>query len=195
LTVPLRNTLIVLIGFAGTGKYTVGRLLSERTGAKLIDNQLINMPLFTAVDADGVTTLPAAIWDKVSGIRRLVYETIAEIAPPGLSYIFTFEMRGSEPAAHAAFRDLETLAAARESVLVPIRLLCDVEEICRRIANPSRAARLKDLSPDNARRKAAAHTVLDPRHENTRTFDTTALSPEECADNILREVEMIRSRP
>jgi len=38
----LKNTFILLIGFAGTGKYTIGRELCRRTGAKLIDNHLIN---------------------------------------------------------------------------------------------------------------------------------------------------------
>jgi shikimate kinase len=44
---PLNNTILVLIGFAGTGKYTIGRVLSERTGARLIDNHLINQPILT----------------------------------------------------------------------------------------------------------------------------------------------------
>jgi shikimate kinase len=39
---PLQNTIIVLFGFAGTGKYTIGRELARLTGAKLIDNHLIN---------------------------------------------------------------------------------------------------------------------------------------------------------
>jgi shikimate kinase len=34
----LQNTIVLLIGFAGTGKYTIGRELCERTGARLIDN-------------------------------------------------------------------------------------------------------------------------------------------------------------
>ena len=38
----LQNTMIVLNGFAGTGKYTIGREVARRTGAKLIDNHLIN---------------------------------------------------------------------------------------------------------------------------------------------------------
>ena len=194
MTVSLDNTLVVLIGFAGTGKYTVGRLLSERTGAKLVDNHLINNPVFTVVGADGITPLPAPVWEKVSAIRRLVYETIREIAPPGLSYIFTLEMRESDPGAHRAFRDLEELAEARQSLLVPIRLVCDVEELCRRVASPARAARLKDISPDNARRKFAEHTVLDPRHENTRTVDVTARTPEESADAVMREIELITRR-
>ena len=188
------NTLVVLIGFAGTGKYTIGRALSERTGAKLVDNHLINNPIFTVVNADGVTPLPAAVWDKVKGIRNIVYEAIREISPPGLSFIFTLEMRESDPAAHRAFHDLEELAAARQSLFVPIRLICDVEELCRRVVDPARVGRLKDVSPDNARRKWAEHTVLNPRHENARTIDVTAKSPEESVDEIVREIELIRRR-
>ncbi|MGI8919344.1 MAG: hypothetical protein ACR2H6_12160 [Pyrinomonadaceae bacterium] len=53
----LDNTMIVLIGFAGTGKYTIGRELCELTGAKLIDSHLINNPVFKVVNPDGITRL------------------------------------------------------------------------------------------------------------------------------------------
>jgi len=191
---PLDNTLIVLIGFAGAGKYTVGRALAARTGARLVDNHLINNPVLTVVGADGVTPLPAAVWDKVGSIRRLVYEAIREISPPGLSFIFTLELRESDPAAHRAFLDLQELAAARRSLLVPVRLLCDVEELCRRVSDPARAERLKEVSPDNARKKCAEHAVLSPKHENVRTVDVTAKSPDEVVDVIVREIELMRSR-
>jgi len=190
----LANTLVVLIGFAGTGKYTIGRILSERTGARLIDNQLINNPVFKVVKADGVTPLPAAVWDKVRAIRGIVYDSIRELSPPGLSFIFTLELRESDPAAHQAFRDLEELATARESLLIPIRLICDVEELCRRVSDPARAERLKDISPDNARKKWAEHTVLNPKHENTRTVDVTTKSPDESVETIMLEIEQIKRR-
>jgi len=64
----ITNTIIVLIGFAGTGKYTIGRELADRMAAKLIDNHLINNSLFTAIDADGVTPLPQGIWPKIRKI-------------------------------------------------------------------------------------------------------------------------------
>ena len=192
MTATLDNTLIVLIGFAGTGKYTIGRALSERTGAQLVDNHLINNPIFTVVKADGVTPLPAAVWDRVKEIRRIVYAAIREISPPGLSFIFTLELRESDPAAHQAFLDLEELAEARNSLLVPVRLICDVEELCRRISSPDRAARLKDISPDNARKKWSEHKVLNPQHENVRTIDVTAKSPAETAAAIMHETELMR---
>lgn len=191
--VALENTIIVLIGFAGTGKYTIGRVLCERTGAKLVDNHLINNPVFRVVNADGVTPLPAAVWGKVASIRRIVYDAIREISPPGLSFVFTLEMRESDPNAHRAFLDLEELAGARGSLLVPVRLICDVEELCRRVADPARAGMLKEISPELARKKSAEHGVLNPRHENVRTIDVTAKTPGESADAILREVELIRS--
>ncbi|HJR09200.1 MAG TPA: hypothetical protein VJ842_18210 [Pyrinomonadaceae bacterium] len=189
----LDNTIIVLIGFAGTGKYTIGRALAERTGARLIDNHLINNPIFKVVNADGVTPLPPEVWAKVSGIRRLVYEAIREISPPGLSFIFTLELRESDPNAHRAFLDLCELAASRAAQLVPVRLVCDVEELCRRVADPARAAQLKEISPEHARKKMSEHAVLNPQHENTRTVDVTAKSPDESVDAILREIELIKS--
>lgn len=194
LLTPLDNTLIVLIGFAGAGKYTVGRALAARTGARLVDNHLINNPIFTVADADGVTPLPAAVWDKVASIRRLVYEAIREISPPGLSFIFTLELREGDPADQRAFLALQELAAARRSLLAPVRLICDVEELCRRVSDPARAERLKEVSPDNARKKFAEHSVLHPGHENVRTVDVTAKSPDESADVILREIELMRGR-
>lgn len=190
----LDNTFIVLIGFAGTGKYTIGRALAERTGARLIDNHLINNPIFKVVNVDGVTPLPSAVWDKVSKIRRLVYEAIREISPPELSFIFTLELRESDPNAHRAILDLQELADARGSLLLPVRLLCDVEELCRRVADPARRERLKEISPELARKKMAEHTVLNPQHENTRTLDVTAKSPAESVDAILLEIELLRSR-
>lgn len=190
----LDNTIVVLIGFAGTGKYTIGRALAERTGARLIDNHLINNPIFKVVNVDGVTPLPPAVWGKVSEIRRLVYEAIREISPPDLSFIFTLELRESEPNAHRAIHDLQELADARRSLLVPVRLVCDVEELCRRVTDPARRERLKEISPELARKKMEEHTVLNPQHENTRTIDVTAKSPAESADAILLEIELIRSR-
>lgn len=82
---PLENTIVALIGFAGTGKYTIGRELCERTGARLIHNHLINNPIFAVVNADGVTRLPPGVWDRVREIRATVYQAIRELSPPEMS--------------------------------------------------------------------------------------------------------------
>ena len=182
------NTIIVLIGFAGTGKYTIGRELATRTGAKLIDNHLINNSLFTAINADGITPLPAEIWPKIRQIRQIVYETIRELSPPRLSFIFTVQLIDEDPLDHAAFRDLLGLAEGRGSLFVPVRLLCEVDELCRRVVSPSRAAMLKQISPEVTRKTVSARSLLTPAHPNLRTIDVTHRSVPESAMKILQEV-------
>ena len=189
----LDNTIILLMGFAGTGKYTIARALSNHTGAKLIDNHLINNSIFTAVNADGVTPLAAEVWDKVKQIRRIVYDTIRDLSPAGMSFIFTSELRQNNPADYVAFAEVRKLANARGSLFVPIRLVCDVEELCRRIVSPDRRERLKDINPESARRKSAEDMVLAPRHSNLRTIDVTTRSPQSTVAAILKEISFIRS--
>lgn len=191
----LDNTIILLMGFAGTGKYTIGCRLSELTGAKLIHNHLINNPIFTVVDADGVKPLPAPVWDKVKQVRRLVYDSIREFAPPHLSFIFTMELRQNNPADHFAFNELKKLAAVRGSLFVPFRLVCDVEELCRRVVSPERAGRLKEVSVERARKKSAEDMVLNPAHPNLRTLDVTRKSPNGGVAAIIKEITLIRSMP
>lgn len=184
--------MIVLIGFAGTGKFTVGRELCELTGAKLIDNHLINNPIFKVVNPDGIKPLPDAIWDKVKAVREIVYEAIRELSPAELSFVFTIELFESSPEDQKALIDLEELAAARGSLFVPVRLLCEVEELCRRVVAPSRVQMLKSINPEGARRKSAQETVLDSTHANVLTIDVTEKTPTEVAEIILRHLEEIR---
>jgi hypothetical protein len=188
----MESTIMLLIGFAGTGKYTIGRELCERTGATLIDNHLINNPVFKVVNADGVTPLPPGVWDKVTEIRETVYESIRELSPPEMSFVFTMELRESNPADHGAFWDLDQLAADRKSRFVPIRMICSVEELCRRVVDPARGAMLKDISPENARRKLAEDSVLNVPHPNLRTLDVTKRTASGSVDAILDELSAIR---
>ena len=189
----LHNTIVVLIGFAGTGKYTIGRELCELTGAKLIDNHLINNPIFKVVNADGIKPLPDGIWDKVKRVREIVYEAIRELSPPELSFVFTIELFESSAGDQQAFVDLEQLAASRGALFVPVRLLCDVEELCRRVADPARVAMIKSISPELARRKSAEQTVLTSNHPHTLTIDVTQESPRACANAILGHIERLIS--
>ena len=184
--------MVLLIGFAGTGKYTIGRELCERTGARLVDNHLINNPVFTVVNADGVTPLPAGVWDRVKEVRATVYKAIRELSPPGMGFVFTMELRESNPEDHKAFRDLERLAAACHCRFIPIRMICGVEELCRRVVDPARAAMLKEISPELARKKFAEDSVLNMPHQNQLTLDVTKRTASGSVDAILDEIGSIK---
>ena len=49
----MKNTIVYLIGYAGTGKYTIAKEIAVLTGAVIVDNQLINTPIFSVIAADG----------------------------------------------------------------------------------------------------------------------------------------------
>jgi len=66
----MQNTIVYLIGYAGIGKYTIAKELAVLTGAVIVDNQLINSPVFSVVSPDGNAPLPEAVWPKIEGIRR-----------------------------------------------------------------------------------------------------------------------------
>ena len=126
-------------------------------------------------------------------VRATVYEAIRELSPPEMSFVFTMELRESNPADHGAFWELEQLAAERQSRFVPIRLICGVEELCRRVADPARAAMLKEISPELARKKSTEDSVLNAPHPNLRTLDVTKRSASGSVDAILDEVNSIKS--
>ena len=189
----LKNTIIVLIGFAGTGKYTIGRELCKRTGARLIDNHLIANPILSVVNPDGGTPLPSGVWDKVKQIRRTVYQAIREISPPEMSFVFTVEWRTNNPADLKAFSDLAELAVERQSRFVPIRLICGVEELCRRVVDPGRVAMLKEISAELARKRSLEDEVLQAPHPNLRTLDVTKRTANGSVDAILDEVHAVKT--
>lgn len=187
------NTIIVLIGFAGTGKFTIARDICDRTGAKLIDNHLINNPIFKVVNADGVSPLPPGVWDKVKKVRTTVYEAIRELSPPEMSFVFTIELIDGKPGEQEAFDDLEKLAATRKSLFLPVRLICDVEELVRRVVNPARIQMIKSISPAEARRKSESESVLNSSHPHTLTLDVTEKTPGESAESILHHLVELSS--
>jgi hypothetical protein len=60
----MKNTIIYLIGFPGTGKYTIAREIAQQEDFRLVDNHLVNNPLFNLIHADGITPLPRTYLEK-----------------------------------------------------------------------------------------------------------------------------------
>ena len=65
-------------------------------------------------------------------------------------------------------------------------------EVASLAGDPARAAMLKDISPERARKKLAEDAVLNLPHENQRTLDVTKRSASGSVDAILDEVSSIK---
>ncbi|MFC5848977.1 hypothetical protein [Deinococcus petrolearius] len=173
-----RSELFLLVGPPGSGKRTVGLELARLTGAALLDNHLINDPIFAAFGADGVRPLPPEVWTYTRQVRDVVLSAVAH-APREVGHIFTMYLgRGEQEEAFVGrFR---ALAAARGAHFVPVWLDCGAEELARRMDRPERRERLKLRDP------AALRRLLDemgqqPAPAGALHLNTAELSPADAA--------------
>ena len=181
----METTIYHLIGPPAVGKYTIGKELAARSGARLVDNHSVANVLFNLLDQDGVTPLPDAIWPLVGQVRAAVIETLLTVSPPDLSFVFTNFMRGEDEREYAVFLEMVAVAEARQSVFVPVLLRCDPDEIVRRIVGDDRKQRLKLVDPVLGRRFATDVPLFRTDHPNALELDVTGISPTAAVDTIL----------
>ncbi len=184
----MQSNLFVLTGLPGTGKLTVARALvdllaSEGETVRLVDNHSINNAVFRLIAQDGVTPLPPKVWDRVGEVWQTTLRTIEELSPQDWHIIFTAYLDGVSDTGW--FRRLEEVAETRESVFVPVRLVCGSEENARRIVSPERRELMKSIDPDEPHRLAAAGPPYDPKHAGQLTLDITETPPAEAATRVL----------
>jgi deoxyadenosine/deoxycytidine kinase len=181
----MKNTIIYLIGFAGTGKFTIAQEIARLTNSKVVDNHLINNPILSVIDAAPDTHLSPVVWQKIREIRQIVLDTIETLAAPDASFIFTNELIEGELEDEKIFSKIAELANRRQSTFLPVRLECAEEELCRRILFENRKERLKDTNPKKAQEKYKNFTVFKPTTATSLTVDVTHLSAEQTARIIL----------
>jgi GNAT superfamily N-acetyltransferase len=188
---------VLLLGYPGVGKRTVGSHLTELLDAVLVDNQLINIPLLTLFKWDGKFLLPTEIWDRVGPIREAVLGTIEDLAPKSNSYVFTNVLKDDEDGV-IQYSRIRSLAQRRGSLFLSVLLSCEVDEQVRRIAAPDRIARLKGSDPEGYRRYRDHTKLFQPPPGEVVQIDTTTIGARQNAETIheilLRRGLQLRSR-
>ena len=191
----MRNTIIYLIGFAGTGKYTVAREICKQIDAKLIDNHYINNPIFNLVKTDGKTPLPETVWGKIKLVRKAILETITELSSPKDNFVFTNQLRESDPDDKFIYEAIAQTARRRNSHFIPVRLSCALEENKKRITNQERAKRHKTMHAQHAVNNHTQEALLKINHSNRLDLDITAISPQDAASTILQHARKTLPHP
>lgn len=181
----MKNTIIYLLGFPGTGKYTIAKEICKQADFRLVDNHLINNPLFTLIENDGKTLLPQRIWDNVGRVWEAVMDTIIHVSPPHYSFVLTNALSDQGENDRAWFERVKGAAEQKKAVFIPVRLACSVEEMEKRIVQPDRKTRMKEINPESPKRNAENYTVLTTDHPNLLNLDVTSLTPQEAAATIL----------
>jgi predicted kinase len=187
----LDNTIIYLIGIPAVGKYTVAKEIGRMTGAKVVDNQLINMPVFSVLGYNGTDAFPfpRGAWEQIGIIHRAVLAVIRDFCPPDASFVFTNTLDAREPLDKVWYRRIERLARQRAARFFPVWLTCDADVIRQRKDTPDRRARLKDIDVTNISRWSEEVEVLRMPHPNALTLDTSYREPRQMAQLILEHVQ------
>jgi len=189
----LRNTIIYLIGIPAVGKYTTAKEIGRITGAKVVDNQLINNPVFTVIGYHGTDAFPFSqdAWKQIGKIQRAVLNVIRDCCPPEASFVLTNVLDAKAPDDKTCFRRIERLARSRQAEFFPVWLTCNEEVLHQRKATAERRVRLKDVDLKTIRWWVKEFEVLRVEHANGLTLDTSFSEPEQTARRILEHVQEI----
>ena len=174
-----------LLGFPGTGKYTVARAIVEQLAARgepaaLLDNHATANLIWSLVPSE-------RRWDpdvmaKLAELRKVLWDAAAELTSPDHSLILTNYLPPGRP--RTVLDRHRELAKQLGLPLVAAVLHCDPEEVIKRIPNADRAARMKLVDPERARTLMSSTLIL-PTWPELVDLDITDLSPEEAATRVI----------
>ena len=174
--------LIFIHGAPAVGKLTVARELANITGFRLFHNHL-TVDLLTAVfdfDAESFIALRESIWLSV----------FREAAQREISLIFTFNPEST--VRERFIHDTIDAVESRGGRVIFIELTCSVDEMERRIENPSRRGfgKLHSLEQYRELKRAGAfeHPIMP---DVGRSYDTTSRNPKEVAQMINEYIRML----
>lgn len=184
----IQNTMILLLGFPGTGKLTIANEIFKFHNFCLIDNHTINNPIFKMLDLKG-KPIPRAVWDKVDIIRDIVLDSAKTLPLPDKNFVFTFYAANESEKDKSIYEQYHDVSKARKACFVPVRLTISQTENEARIQSAERKTLMKDGSVKNVAYRHENETVLDTGHKNELTIDVTNLKPTETARLILEHAK------
>lgn len=174
-----------LLGFPGTGKYTVAKAIVEHLGhrgepAALLDNHSTANLVWSLVAPE--RRFDPDVMARLAELRNVLWDAAAELTSPGHSLVFTNYLPVGRPA-NVLDRHRE-VAQQLGRRFVAVVLRCDPDEILRRIPTADRAARMKLVDPDRARSIMSTGMTL-PAWPELVDLDITGLTPAEAATRVI----------
>ncbi|HEX4904527.1 MAG TPA: AAA family ATPase, partial [Acidimicrobiales bacterium] len=174
-----------LLGYPGTGKYTVAKAIVEHLQARgepaaLLDNHATASLIWSLVEPHRM--FEPEVMARMNELRRIIVETARDFAGPNHSIVFTNFVPSQTPG--SVLDPHRDLAVHLDRPLVAVVLRCDTEEVLRRVPNAERAARHKLVNADIAR-KVMGRGMSLPDWAELVDLDTTGLTAEETAARIV----------
>jgi chloramphenicol 3-O-phosphotransferase len=170
--------ILVLNGYPGTGKLTIGQALAPMMGAKLVDIHTIYNLAFALTEFR-----TQAFFDATDRVEAIAHDLIHDL-PLEVPVLWTTVLAGDSDRAIAAWNRLIDLGRARPPLLM-VHIHCDLEENIRRIQGESRIGARKPLDPEYGHRNhGQAKPLMHKGADLLLELDTTRLSQESSARAI-----------
>lgn len=172
------SVILVLNGYPGVGKLTIGRHLAELLKGRLLDIHTIYNVAFALTEFK-----TPAFRSAVERVEAVAYD-LARQRPAGEPLVMTTVLAGQSDWGDAEWNRIVALGADRPPFCV-VHILCALAENKRRIQSPDRGAMHKPRDPSYAQRN---HTEAKPLYGSDAAhlleLDTTNLSAEAAARSI-----------
>jgi predicted kinase len=168
--------IIHINGHPGVGKLTVGRIVAEWLGGRVLDSHSVFNVAFALTEFRS-----AAFYDTVRAVRAIAYQRILDL-PGTVPVVLTNALMQDSAWANAQWDAAIELARTRGSELMAVILECSAEENARRIQSSGRDAQRKPRDPQILREGRAP---IDRGGARLLRLDTTSLSAEASAEHIL----------
>jgi len=178
--------LIVLNGYPGVGKLTIGRALAPLIGAKLLDIHSVYNIAFALTEFKS-----EAFYETIRAVHEIADRRICEL-PAGVPVVLTEILTEGPAWSDECLQRLLNLGSKRGPLLM-VHLHCELEENKRRIMGQSRIGARKPLDPSMAERNQTGGAVLvGSDWPHFLSLDVTGLAATEAAAKIADRVRNIR---
>lgn len=183
------GTLFHLIGYPGTGKYTIAKAMRERLEAagssgRVVDNHYVNNVVFGLLEPGA--GVPEEAWARCGEVWEAVLKTMETLSPAGWWFVLT-NFLVEEQGDQRWVERVATAAERRGSEFLPVLLRCSRGELLRRAVEPARRARHKITDRAMLEHLLDTTTLLEPARPNRLTLDVTDLTANAAAERILAQ--------
>lgn len=174
--------LILLNGYPGVGKLTIGTELARQIDGKLVDAHTMYNLSFSLTEFKSVE-----FYQTIRDVRALAEREINKL-PIEIPVIFTEVLKGGDPWVMESMSFYRALAEKRGGLFV-IHLTCDLAENKRRIQSEGRASSRKPRDADIAERyHLNGYHLAGSDTEHFLKIDVTDLAPVEAASAIAKQL-------
>ncbi|MCX7121634.1 MAG: AAA family ATPase [Gammaproteobacteria bacterium] len=191
--IQLQNCFILLMGFPGAGKRTIGEALARKTNARFTGNHDLYDPFLKLFgdDYQAMWNLTPAMWEKLNSVQDLYLSTIANVCADSNSFIFSEMMFDKDQYHQIFYNKVLAVVKKRNAHFFPVRLICDEDELAKRVESDDRKefSNFKTRDTELSRKRSHDEKVFYSHHENEITINNTNLSPEMVSDEIILQIK------